>query len=311
MAVARQKITDRYALYQGDCCELLPTLPAESMGMVIYSPPFAGLYNYSSSEKDLSNCATHEQFMEHYRFVVKETNRLLMPGRLAAVHCADIPNKGGIRDLCGDVIRLHEQEGFIYHSRHVIWKEPLRVAIRTRSRGLMHKQIVKDSTLCAPAAPDYVLAFRKKGVNREPVNHPVGLSRYVGENKPPAGLERMFDGHVNPKTNKLSHWIWQQYASSVWMDIRIGRVLPFKEAKEPDDEKHVHPLQLDVIERCLVLWTNENDNVLTPFMGVGSEVYTAVECGRRGVGVELKGSYYKQAVRNLYSLDHSKNGVTR
>ena len=302
-----QVITDRYALYHGDCCEVLPKLPENSVGFSIYSPPFSDLYNYSSSERDMSNSTTYKQFMQHYQFLVEQIHRLLKPGRLVSVHCMDLKNGGGLRDFPGDIIRLHEKLGFIYHCRHVIWKEPLRVAIRTRSLGLMHKQIVKDSSLCRVALPDYVLTFRKRGENKEPIAHPLGLIDYAGEREIPSGLNR-FVGHADPKTNKRSHWIWQQYASAFWDDIRIGRVLPYRPAKDPDDEKHVCPLQLDVIERCLTLWSNPGDTVLTPFLGVGSEVYGAVEMGRKGIGVELKKSYFRQAVKNIKSAKPTKSG---
>lgn len=302
MAVINQKITEDFAVYHGDCCEVVPELPDESIHISIYSPPFADLYNYSSSERDMSNSTTYKQFMEHYEFIVEQIQRVTLPGRLTCIHCMDLPDGKGLRDFPGDIIRLHKKHGFIYHSRHVIWKEPLRVAIRTRSQGLMHKQIVKDSSLCRVALPDYVLVFRNKGENKTPIDHPLGLSNYVGERSIPVGLENKFRGHKNPKTNKLSHWIWQQYASAFWDDVRVSRVLPYKPARDKDDEKHVCPLQLDVIERCLILWSNPGETVLTPFMGVGSEVFTSVACGRKAVGVELKKSYYRQALKNLRSL---------
>jgi DNA modification methylase len=302
VVVKAQEIEDNYAVYNGDCCEVLPELPDESVHYTIYSPPFSDLYNYSSSERDMSNSLTYEQFLEHYEFLVEENARVMISGRLVSVHCMDLRDGSGLVDFPGDIIRLHRKHGFDYHSRHVVWKEPLRVAIRTRSQGLMHKQIVKDSSLCRMALPDYVLTFRKKGKNPEPIRHPIGLTSYVGERTVPLDLARRFRNHKNPKTNKLSHWIWQQYASAFWDDVRVDRVLPYKPAKDQDDEKHVCPLQLDVIERCLVLWTNPGDTVLTPFMGVGSEVFTAVACGRKAIGVELKENYYRQALRNLKTL---------
>lgn len=303
MAVTKQKITERYAIYHGDSCEVLPDLPKESVHLSIYSPPFADLYNYSSSDRDLSNCSTYDKFLEHYGFIVKEIERLLVPGRLTCVHCMDLKNGPGLRDFPGDIIRLHEKMGFVYHCRHVIWKEPLRVAIRTRSQGLMHKQIVKDSSLCRVALPDYVLTFRKAGKNPLPIKHPLGITKYVGARQVPPRLLRKYSGWTNPKTNKLSHWIWQKYASAFWDDIRVDGVLEYKKARDKDDEKHVCPLQLDVIERCLELWSNKGDTVLTPFLGVGSEVYAAVKNGRKGIGVELKESYFRQAVRNIGSID--------
>jgi hypothetical protein len=301
MAILDQQITDRYAIYNGDCMEVLPTLPAGKIHFSVYSPPFAGLYNYSSDDRDMSNCSSYEQFMEHYGFLVAELSRVTMAGRLSAVHVMDVTTGDHLRDFPGDVIRMHEQHGFIYHDRHCIWKDPLRVAIRTRSKGLMHCQIVKDATQCRTALPDYILVFRKKGENPLPVEHPLGLQTYAGSRPVPEGLEK-FKNWNNPQTNKRAHWIWQQYASAFWHDIRVGRVLPYREARESEDEKHVHPLQLDVIDRCVSLWTNPGETVLTPFMGVGSEVYGAVTAGRRGVGVELKASYYRQARHNMEAI---------
>ncbi len=299
MAVTQQEITPQYAIYNGDCVEVLPTFPDRSIDLSIYSPPFSDLYNYSSSDNDMSNCRSYEQFLEHYEFLVREVARLTKPGRITATHCMDLKLGPGLRDFPGDIIRMHQRLGFDYHSRHVIWKEPLRVAIRTRALGLMHRQIVKDSSLCRAAGADFLLVFRRQGTNDAPIAHPAGLSSYAGEREVPRDLVSKFDGWKDPKTNKLSHWIWQQYASSVWDDVRIGRVLPYKGGRDKEDEKHVCPLQLDVIERVLTLWSNPGDTVLTPFMGVGSEVYASLRAGRRAIGIELKVSYFKQAQRNI------------
>ena len=298
-----QFVTDRYALYLGDCCEVLPTLPAESMHLSIYSPPFGGLYHYSSSERDLSNCDDYDQFFAHYEFVVREIHRVTLPGRITAVHCMDIPkrgaNVGGHRDFPGDIIRLHERVGFEYTPRICIWKEPLSVRNRTMAKALAHKQIVDDSTLINVAAADYLIPFRKAGTNPIPVKHPVGLLDYAGERRPPADILSYRGWPGNQIENRYSHWIWRQYASAFWDDVRIDHVLPYRAAKGQDDEKHVHPLQLDVIARCLVLWSNEGETVLTPFMGVGSEVYGALLKDRKAIGIELKPSYYQQARRNI------------
>lgn len=301
MAVIDQCITEQYAIYQGDCCEVLTGIPDDSIHLSIYSPPFGGLYNYSSSEHDLSNCRSYDEFFEHYEFVVREIARVTMPGRITAVHCMDVPRSGekGLIDFPGDIVKLHERLGFYYIARHAVWKEPLAVRLRTMTKGLAHKQIVDDSSLCDVASADYLLLFRKKGKNPIPISHPTGLQSYAGERAMPAEL-LPYKGWTGKQTeNRYSHWIWRQYASAFWDDVRIDRVLPYKESKEPDDEKHVHPLQLDVIERVVVLRSNEGETVLTPFMGVGSEVYGAVINGRKGIGIELKASYYKQAVRNL------------
>ena len=304
MAVAEQEITKDYAIYCGDCIEVAASLPAEKVHLSVYSPPFGGLYNYSSSERDLSNCKDYDQFFEHYAFVVRDIHRLTMPGRMTAVHCMDVPSGNcgtdHLIDFPGDIIRLHEKEGFKYIARYSIWKEPLAVRNRTMAKNLAHKTIVEDSSRCSVASADYLLVFRKGGKNPIPIKHPHGLLDYAGERKMPAELLKYRGWKGNQIENRYSHWIWRQYASAFWDDIRIGRVLPFKQARDGEDEKHVHPLQLDVIERCLVLWSNPGENVFTPFMGVGSEVYAALGNGRRGIGVELKPSYYRQAVKNIH-----------
>ncbi len=301
MGVKDQEITEQYGIYNGDCIEVMQGLHDESIHLSIYSPPFGGLYNYSSSSKDLSNCRDYAQFFEHYEFVVREIERLTIPGRITAVHCMDVPAGGdkGLIDFPGDIIRLHQRLGFFYIARHDVWKEPLAVRLRTMVRGLAHKQIVDDSSLCDVASADYLLLFRKKGNNPIPIAHPTGLHSYAGSREIPSELLPYKGWEGKQTENRYSHWIWRQYASAFWDDVRIDRVLPYKESKEPDDEKHVHPLQLDVIERVVVLRSNLNEIVLTPFMGVGSEVYGAVINGRKGIGIELKSSYYKQAKRNL------------
>ena len=304
MAVKDQTLTKKYALYCGDCCEVMPTLPDGSVHLSVYSPPFCGLYNYSSSERDLSNCRSYEEFFVHYRFVVEELFRLTMPGRCTAVHCIDVPRAGanlggGLTDFPGDIIRLHESIGFSYTARYHVWKEPLMVRNRTMAKGLAHQQLVEDSSLCDVASADYLLLFRKRGENPVPVTHREGLDGYAGERPIPTDLLRFRHWAGKQTENRYSHWIWRQYASAFWDDVRIDRVLPYKESREPEDERHVHPLQLDVIERTVILRSNPGEVVLTPFMGVGSECYGAVINGRKAVGVELKESYYRQAVRNV------------
>lgn len=308
MAVADQKITDRYALYQGDCMEVLTELRDNSVALTLYSPPFAGLYIYSSSERDLSNSGGYAEFFEHYDYIVAELARVTMPGRMTAVHCMDVPtgNTGksdSLTDFPGDIIRQHKRLGFDYVARYHVWKEPLTVRNRTMVKSLAHKTIVDDSSRCTVASADYLLVFRKRGENPVPIAHPHGLTEYAGERPMPPELARYKGWTGNQIENRYSHWIWRQYASAFWDDVRLDRVLPFREARDEEDEKHVHPLQLDVIDRALVLWSNPGETVLTPFMGVGSEVYGAVRNGRRGIGIELKPSYYRQAVKNLATLE--------
>lgn len=293
-------ITDDYALYHGDCVEVAKSMPDKSVHLSVYSPPFAGLYHYSSDERDMSNCRNRDEFFEHYGYIVKEIARITMPGRITAVHCMDVPQPGGsLFDLPGAIVRLHEQHGMKFVARHAVWKEPLAVRMRTMAKGLAHRQVVEDSTLCDVASADYLLLFRAPGENTIPVEHPRGLLHYAGSRQMPADI-LPFRGHEGHQTeNRFSHWIWRNYASAFWDDVRIDRVLPFREARDEDDERHVHPLQLDVIERVVVLRSNPGEVVFTPFMGVGSEVYGAVVNGRKGIGAELKDSYFVQATRNL------------
>lgn len=302
--VINQKITDTYAIYHGDCIDVMQGLPKESIHLSIYSPPFGGLYNYSSDERDLSNCRDYDQFFEHYEYVVHEIARLTLPGRCSAVHCMDIPtgNSGSDAyiDFPGDIIRLHQKMGFHFVARHAIWKEPLWVRNRTLQKNLAHRTAVDDSVQCGVASADYLLVFRKHGENKIPVSNPVGFLEYAGDDsKMPNEIRRIRGFEGDQKQNRFSHWIWRRYASSIWDDIRMGHVLPYIESRDEDDEKHVHPLQLDVIDRVVQMRSNAGENVLTPFMGVGSEVYSAVTKGRKGIGAELKTSYFNQAVRNL------------
>lgn len=323
--VKDQLVTENYAIYNSDCMLVLPTLEDKSIDLSVYSPPFAALYNYSSSEHDFSNCESKEQFLEQYEYLVKEISRVTKDGRISAVHCTDVfDNTCRLWDLPNEIIRIHEKYGFEYRNRITVWKEPLKVRMRTMVQSLMHKFIVEDSTKCFTAMPDYVLIFTKKGDNKVPVTHEKGLLRYFGETPVLPNILQAWNNANNsdlnatqlwdllnkkykdcedPKSNKLSHYIWQRYASAVWDDIRIDNVLPFRDSKEDDDEKHVHPLQLDVIDRIVELYSNPNEVVLTPFMGVGSEVYSPVSLGRKAIGIELKDSYFKQAKINLSLAD--------
>ena len=311
-----QVITDEYAIYNSDCMYVLPTLKDASVDLSVYSPPFAGLYNYSSSENDFSNCENKEQFLEQYDFLIQEIARVTKPGRITAVHVTNIKDSktGDMWNFPAEVIEMHQKHGFTWKDQITVWKEPLKVRMRTMVRSLMHKLIVEDSTECFTAMPDYILVFKKKGENEVPVTHEKGLSYYAGavpmlpDMVEKYGtfeqLQKKYKFHEDPKTNKLSHLIWQRYASSVWDDIRIDNVLKYKESKDEDDEKHVHPLQLDVIDRCVELWSNPGEVVLTPFMGVGSEVYSPVSMGRKSIGIELKESYFKQAIKNLLEVEY-------
>ena len=304
MAVMNQRVTERSAIYHGDCVEVMNGLPDGKIHLSVYSPPFGGLYNYSSDERDLSNCDDYDTFFEHYEYVVKALHRVTMPGRMTAVHCMDIPsgNSGktdSLTDFPGDIIRLHERLGWRYVARYAVWKEPLAVRLRTMQKNLAHKTLVEDSSRCGVASADYLLVFRRSGENPVPIEHPIGLMSYAGEREIPKDVLK-FRGHTGKQTeNRYSHWIWRQYASAFWDDVRIGRVLPYREARDSEDEKHVHPLQLDVIERCVIMRSNPGEVVFTPFMGVGSECFGAVKNGRKAIGVELKPSYFRQAVKNM------------
>jgi hypothetical protein len=329
--VGDQVITDRYALYRGDCHETMRSLPDGRIHFSIYSPPFAtkrgGLYVYSSSERDVSNARSYGEFFEHYEFTVAEIYRLTMPGRHTAVHCMPVPSGNTGRDcqfdFPGDIIRLHTRcrderctaswweraQGMCGHgwfeqvAEYYVWKEPLGVRNRTLMKGLAHRTIIDDSSRCCNAAADQLLVFRRAGTNPIPITHPTGLMEYAGSRKMPADLLRFRGWTGDQKKNKYSHWIWRRYADAFWDDIRIDRVLPYRKAKEQEDEAHVHPLQLDVIHRATVLWSNPGETVLTPYMGVGSEVYESVRLGRRGVGIELKPSYFRQTIANLETVD--------
>lgn len=318
MEVKKQVVTDNYAIYNDDCMNVIQGMDDESIDLSVYSPPFAGLYNYSSNPADFSNCESKEQFLEQYDFLVKEMSRVTKNGRINAVHCTDVfDNTSRLWDFPHEIIRIYEKHGFEYRNRITIWKEPLKVRMRTMVQSLMHKFIVEDSTKCFTAMPDYVLIFTKKGDNEVPVTHPFGINHYAGETPILPNILRAWNNANNTDLNadglwyhlnetskedsitKLNHYIWQRYASSVWDDIRIDNVLPFRDSREEDDEKHVHPLQLDVIDRIVELYSNPEEIVFTPFMGVGSEVYSPLSMGRKAIGVELKDSYFKQACINV------------
>ena len=309
---------EKYSIYNSDCMYVLPQIGTETVDLSVYSPPFAGLYNYSSSPNDFSNCESKEQFLDQYDMLIKEMARITKKGRINAVHVTEVvQNDGSSWDFPNEVIRLHEKHGFHYKGRVTIWKEPLKVRMRTMVQSLMHKFIVEDATRCFPAQPDYLLLFKRKGESEVPVIHPFGLNDYFGETPILPNILRAWNNanetnlneeelwnHLNKinesdSITKLNHYVWQRYASAVWDDVRIDNVLPFQDSREEDDEKHVHPLQLDVIDRVVDLWSNPGEVVFTPFMGVGSEVYSPVSMGRKAIGIELKESYFKQAIMNL------------
>lgn len=278
MNVLEQVIENKYAIYNGDSCEIVRAIPDNSIHYTIFSPPFASLYTYSNSDRDMGNSKGDDEFYNHFIFLAKELYRVTMPGRLLSFHCMDLPlmkeRDGviGLKDFPAIIRNIFEDCGFIYHSKVTIWKNPVTEMQRTKALGLLHKQIRKDSTMNRQGIPDYIVTMRKPGENPERVSH----------------THETFPVDV-----------WQNYASPVWMDIRQSDTLQKKSAREDKDERHICPLQLEVIQRCIELWTNPNDIVLDPFAGIGSVPYTAVKMGRRGIGVELKESYYKQAVNNL------------
>lgn len=288
MKVINQRVTNHFALYNGDSCEVMQGLKDNSMGFSIFSPPFEDLYTYSDSPRDLGNCRSTEEFYQQFTFIVKELYRIIMPGRLVSIHCMDLPTSKnhdgfiGLRDFPGILIKLFQECGFIYHSRVTIWKDPVVAMQRTKALGLLHKQIKKDSAMSRQGIADYIIVMRKPGDNPEPITH-------TNESFP---VE-----------------LWQQYASPVWMDINQSNTLNRTSAREERDEKHICPLQLDVIERCIELWSNEHDIVFTPFLGIGSEAYQALKMHRRTVGIELKESYYNQAVKNCELAITSKEQI--
>lgn len=318
-----QLVTDEFAVYQGDACELIRAIPAESVHFGIHSPPFEGLYKFSAFDRDISN-SEGDQFWEHYAFLISELLRVTKPGRLHSVHCMQLPMSKirhgniGMRDFRGEIVRAYEDAGWIFHSEVCIWKDPVVAQQRTKSVRLLHKQVMKDSTISGQGLADYVVTFRKPGENTEPVD---GMfDQFSGAEPGPDGDEHprskygidisreAYERHAAKTENPwpfetwVSIRVWQRYASPVWMDINQTRTLQYRAGRDHADEQHISPLQLDVIERCIDLWSNPGDTVLTPFLGIGSEVYAAVKMGRRGIGFELKPSYFRQAVRNIQSI---------
>lgn len=325
MKVKNQYIGKNFAMYNGDCIEVMKGIPSDSIHGEGFSPPFASLYTYSASERDMGNARTNEEFIQNFKFAVDELYRILMPGRIMWAHCMDIPAMKerdgfiGLHDFPGELIRLFEQAGFIYHSRVMIWKDPLTEATRTKALGLMHKQIVKDSSMCRQGLPDYLIVMRKPGDNPEPVTHPHGFNSFVGENEPAApkkaqtlrSQDAINDHHSNIQKEDptYSHQVWRRYASPVWMDIRQSNTINRNPARDKKDEKHICPLQLDVIARALELWTNPGDTFLSPFSGIGSEIYQAIKAGRKGIGIELKDNWYELGVQNCLQAEREKKEI--
>lgn len=278
VSVISQEITDKWAMYHADCVDVARGIPSDSIHFQVFSPPFSSLYTYSASDRDMGNSSGDEQFWTHYRFLIAEQFRIAMPGRMVSVHCFDIPAMKvrdgfiGLHDFRGAVIRAYQDAGFVLHSQVCIWKDPVTQMQRTKSIGLLHKQVKKDSCMSRQGVPDYLVTFRKPGENPERVSH---------------------------TNDDFPVEVWQRYASPVWMDIDPSDTLQFRSARENNDERHICPLQLEVIRRALKMWSNRGDVVFSPFGGIGSEGYVALQEGRRYIGVELKRSYYEQAVRNL------------
>lgn len=295
--VINQDFGEHFAAYHCDCVEGIKMLDDESIGYSIFSPPFSSLYTYSASDRDMGNCTSDEEFFAHFAFLIKDLYRVIQPGRLVSFHCMNMPTSKthhgyiGITDFRGDLIRAFQKEGFIYHSEVCIWKDPVTAMQRTKAIGLLHKQIVKDSCMSRQGVPDYLVTMRKPGENQNPVSGE--FDRWIGD-----------DSFKN--NGRLSIDVWQRYASPVWMDITPSDTLQFRSARDHADERHICPLQLQVIERGLELWSNPGDVVLSPFMGIGSEGYVSIQNDRKFVGFELKESYFRQAVANLKAIESKK-----
>ncbi len=297
MKVLNQKVEEEYAIYNGDSTEVIKGIPSNSIHYSVFSPPFDSLYTYSNSDRDMGNSAKGE-FMQHFKFLAKELHRVIMPGRLLSFHCMNLPTSKqtdgfiGIRDFRGELIKLFEEMGFIFHSEVCIWKDPVVAQQRTKALGLLHKTIVKDSAMSRQGIPDYLVTMRKRGENEEPISG--GFEYYNGTDTFPDKYEP-----DNGRLNRGSIMTWQRYASPIWMDIKPNNTLQHRAAREAEDERHICPLQLDVIERALQLWSNEGDTVLTPFLGIGSEAYQSLKMNRKAIGIELKESYFNQAAKNV------------
>jgi DNA modification methylase len=309
--VLDQKVEGNYTLYNADCVEIASAMPADSIHYTIFSPPFESLYTFSDDPRDFSNCADRETFWKQFRFLIAELHRVTVPGRLCTIHCMQLPTSKlrdgfiGLRDFRGEIIAAFQAAGFIYHSEVCIRKDPVSAMQRSKSIGLLHKQICKDSALSRMAVADYMVTMRKPGDNPEPIAG--RFDAYFGAEAAPDGPLITETGNMKTINRPDDDWysvaVWQRYAEPVWMDIAQSDVLSHKSAREEDDERHISPLQLTPIRRCIQLWTNPGDIVLSPFAGIGSELYVALQLGRKGIGIELKKSYFDQAVANLRSLE--------
>lgn len=307
--VINQTSSDSFTAYQGDCVELIQGLPDNSVGYSIFSPPFSSLYVYSASDRDMGNSADDATFFAHFGFLIEQLFRVIKPGRLVSFHCMNLPTSKtrdgviGIKDFRGMLIRAFEDKGWIYHSEVCIWKDPVTAMQRTKAIGLLHKQIKKDSCMSRQGIPDYLVTMRKPGDNAEPVAGE--FDWYFGDGSEGIGLPKMegeeggYSISAKNAATRYSIEVWQRYASPVWMDINPSDTLQYRSARAEADERHICPLQLQVIERGLALWSNPGDVVLSPFMGIGSEGYVSIQHGRKFVGFELKESYYNQACANL------------
>lgn len=329
MSILKQHVTENYAIYCGDCVEVWKELESDSLGFVVYSPPFSNLYIYSDSSRDMGNAADDAEFFKHYGYLLPEIYRTLIPGRLTAVHCKDLPlyrgrdGSAGLKDFPGQIIAAHEEAGFTYHSRVTIWKCPVTERERTNNNGLLHKTVCRDSSQIRQGMADYLLLFRKTphgedgNLSDQPISRPNGLNRWIGDDEAnpltnggfhPSKFARIgglagksvVDEETGETFNSSdSVTLWRRYAEPVWWDISQTDVLNFQMARSENDERHICPLQLGLIRRAIYLWSNEGDIVGTPFLGIGSEAYVAIQEKRKAVGSELKEGYFDYAKRHL------------
>jgi len=326
--VMDQLLNDKYCLYNGDSVDILNEFPDESVGYSLFSPPFMDLYVYSDSERDMGNSKNNDEFWNHFNYLIKELYRITIPGRCVSIHCSHVPTKKvwdgiiALKDFPGDIIRIFQNNGFLFHSSVTIWKDPLIETVRTNAKGLLYKQLCKNSSCSRQGLADYIITMRKKGDNPYPIEHDIykGLGTYQGKKEFEPDMQKIENGILcsaikdytkeeleKLKTLNYNHRVWQLYASPVWMDIRQTHVLQKKDARDAEDEKHICPIQLDTVHRCIIMWSNKNDIVLDPFMGIGTVGYKGLELNRRFAGCELKKSYYLQSVKNVKKITFNKS----